>query len=222
VIITNKVVKSTAEMENLNSGNFRTTIWSNEEIRSLWKENIWFERQLTLSKSDKINMGIDLTNKTIEVQLKGTVLLQAQIMKQYPSDFMKDINQNAYINLFGHIAAIDSEWCNYPKKPIVKVLAPKDSSEVQTKIDTLKEARFEWRMNIENKFNVVINGVVFNEDSVKEIKRFEDIYRFRKDEILNKLNKDFYKPTLFLWLDDKDVKAIYRAIPEKGQVIFRN
>ena len=120
------------------------------------------------------------------------------------------------------MAFIDSEWCNYFKKPIVRIQAPADTSEVQTEIDILKEARFEWRFNIENKFIVVMNGVVLNSDSIKTINKFNDIYRFRKDELYEGFNAKHYKPTLFLWLDDKDVKAIYRAIPVKGKVIFRN
>lgn len=221
--LTNRAVKHSVTSGNLDEGEIKPTAWDNSEVRNLWKENNWLEKQLALSKSEKMNMGIDFDEKKVEVQLKGTVLLQAQILKQYPDPFMKNIDQTAYVNLFGHVSSIDSEWCNYPKKPIVTVIAPKDTSEVKTNMDTIREERFEWHISVENKYNIVINGVVFNADSVKEIKSYEDIYRYRKEEIKNNLyGQGHYKPTLFLWLDDKDVKAIYRAIPVKGKIIFRN
>ena len=76
-------VNKSLEKDNLSLADekIRATAWHDLKTRNLWKENNWLEKQLALSKSEKINIGIDLNDSTVQVQLKGTVLLQAKILK---------------------------------------------------------------------------------------------------------------------------------------------
>jgi hypothetical protein len=196
--------------------------WNIPEIKEKKKEINWLERQLLLAKSDSLNLGISLNDSIVQVQLKGTVLVQAKMIKQHPLHFFDSLNYGAYHD-FTRIAAIVEEQSTIPKKPIRKVQAPKNENEVQEfKHDTIPDPPLVWQFSLNNRINVVITGVGLDKDSVLNFQYNKNLIDYNYNYLKNNLLPETYIPTLYIWLMDKDAKSIYRAIPEKGKVVFKN
>ena len=196
--------------------------WNVAEIQEKKKEVHWLERHLTLAKSDSINLGINLTDSIVQVQLKGTVLFQAKIQQQNPAHFFDDLNYGTYLD-FTKIAKIIDESSTIPKRPLKKIQAPKNEEEAaKIKHDSIPDPLLVWKFELDNQIEVVITGIGLNKDSVPDLRFKEDLLKYNIEKIKQKWVTENYKPTLYIWLNDKDAKAIYRAIPERGKVVFRN
>ncbi len=196
--------------------------WNDAKIRNMKKDVYWMEQQLVLAKSDSINLGFNLTDSIVQVQLKGTVLFKAKILKQHPVDFLNSLKQQAYFN-FGSIASITTETSTIPKKPIKKVIAPKSENEkTEVKQDSVIVKPIVWQFSASNHFIVIITGVELDKDSVLDLRYKSDMIKYRTEQIKHDWLPKNYIPTLYIWLPDKDAKAIYRALPENGKIIFRN
>lgn len=196
--------------------------WNIPEIQEKKKEIHWLERHLTLAKSDSLNLGINLTDSIVQVQLKGTVLFQAKIQKQNPAHFFDEMNYGTYLD-FTKIAKITEEQASIPKRPLKKIQAPKNEEEAaKIKHDSIPDPLLVWKFKLDNQIEVVITGIGLNKDSVIDLRFKENMLKYNAEKIKQKLISENYIPTLYIWLNDKDAKAIYRAIPERGKVVFRN
>lgn len=211
-------------MKSDENGEITSAHWDNNEYRNLVKEKLWLEQQLELAKTDSFSIGINLRDSIVQVQLKGTVLFQAKIIAQKPSAFFRGSSKESYVNHFAQITRIDSSMANIPKRPIKKVIAPRVGQEPEeAKPDSVKSERMYWDFVTQNGINIIINGVAMNRDSTAyEIPKMSDVFSYRmKNRKVNSFSNEFM-PTLFLWLNDQDAKAIYRALPEQPRCIFRN
>lgn len=196
--------------------------WNIPEIKEKKKEINWLERQLLLAKSDSLTLGISLNDSIVQVQLKGTVLVQSKMIKQHPLHFFDSLNFGAYHD-FTRITTIVEEQSTIPKKPIKKIQAPKNENEVQEiKHDTVPEPLLIWQFSLDNKINIIITGVGLGKDSLLNFQYHKNLIAYNYNNLKKNLKSEIYTPTLYIWLNDKDAKAIYRAIPEKGKVVFKN
>lgn len=73
-----------------------------------------------------------------------------------------------------------------------------------------------------NCLQIVINGVLPGPDSTLNVQKNKDVIAYRFKHAFDNPFAKNYSPVLFLWLNDTDAKAIYRALPEKAKFIFRN
>ncbi len=195
--------------------------WNIPEVKQKKKEVHWMEQQLLLAKSDSLNLGINLADSTVLVQLKGTILLQADILKQMPENFIESPNYAAYLDITA-ISKIIQEQSTSVKRPVKKIQAPKNENEVkEVKHDSIPEAPIIWQFILDNNIEVVITGVGLGQDSLLDLNFKNDILKYNIGKLKNNLLPKTYIPTLYIWLDDKDAKAIYRAIPGNGRVVFK-
>ena len=196
--------------------------WTIPEIKEKKKEVHWLERTLALAKSDSLNLGISLTDSIVQVQLKGTVLLQAKMLHQDPYHFFDSLNYGTYLN-FTKIATIFEEQANIVKRPVIRVQAPKNENEVKEVVkDTIPDPMLVWQFKLDNQIEVVVTGVGLDKDSVFNPQYQKDLKKYKTDLFKNNIMPKTYFPTLYIWLQDKDARAIYRAIPERGKVVFKN
>lgn len=196
--------------------------WNIPEIQEKKKEVHWLERHLQLAKSDSLNLGINLSDSIVQVQLRGTVLLQAKIQKQIPSVFFENLNYGTYLD-FTKIASVVEEQATIVKRPVKRIQAPKNEDEAaKIKHDTITDPQLVWQFKLDNDIEVVITGIGSGTDSLVTVNYNKYIYKYSTDYFRKNIIPKTYMPTLYLWLNDKDAKALYRAIPENGKVVFRN
>lgn len=197
--------------------------WTNSEIKTLQKQQLWFEQQLQLAKSDSFSLGINLHDSLVQVHLKGTVLFQAKILAQKPAQYISNINKQLYLKVFGTPASIDSCAANIPKRALIKVVAPPIGTEKEAiKTDSTKVEALNWVIKSSNGMLIVVNGVKLEPDSTINIKKGSDIFSYRLRNAFDNPFSKKYNPILYLWLNDTEAKAIYRALPEKAKIIMRN
>lgn len=217
------LVDKTAESIYVEANKIPASTQNNKEIVKLKKDILWFEQQIALSESDSFSLGINLRDSVVQVQLKGTVLFQAPIIKQYPADFMQYISQSSYFYLFGKPATIAYETANIPKKPIKKVTLEKKFSEQSKDIpDSLADIPLHWEFFSNNKMPVIISGVRIQQDSTYATRIRREIFNYGMGNMHQFSSSKNYFPPLFLWLDDQDARAIFRALPSNARVVFRN
>jgi hypothetical protein len=165
---------------------------------------------------------INLSDSIVQVQLRGTVLLQAKIQKQIPAKFFEDLNYGTYLD-FTKIASVIEEQATIVKRPVKRVQAPKNEDEAaKVKHDTIPDPLLVWQFKLDNNIDVVITGIGLGADSLVANNYNKDIFNYSTEYFKKNLFPKTYIPTLFIWLNDNDAKALYRAIPEKGKVVFRN
>lgn len=214
---------STEIHSQLDSAKIITDNWTNSDIKILQKQQLWLEQQLQLAKSDSFSLGINLSDSLVQVHLKGTVLFQAKLLAQKPARYISNINKQLYLNIFGTPASIDSSVSSIPKRALIKVIAPPIGTEKETiKTDLTKPEAINWVFKSSSGLVIVINGVLLEPDSTMNIKKGSDIFKYRLKHAFDNPFAKKYAPVLYLWLNDTDAKAIYRALPEKAKFIIRN
>lgn len=207
----------------IDSSKITSDNWANSEMKALQKQQLWFEQQLQLAKSDSFSLGINLHDSSVQVQLKGTVLFQAKILAQKPARYISNVNKQLYLNIFGSPSIIDSSVSNIPKRALIKVLAPPIGTEKEAiKTDSAKTEPINWVFKSSNGLLIVVNGVLLEPDSTMNIKKCSNIFSYRLKQAFGNPFAKKYSPVLYLWLNDTEAKAIYRALPEKAKFIIRN
>lgn len=195
--------------------------WGNDEINALWKEKFWKENLLTVAKDDSMSLGINLEDSIIQLQFKGLVLSECKIFYSEPKKFLQNIDSRVYKKLFGKPSTIISYEANTQKKQYRRAKPPTEEYGDLIFLDSISNASMVWNFTSDSKLRVVVHGFDAYNDSIKITPQFKaDMLKFRMQ---NDKNQSEYLPTLYIWMDDTEAKAIYRALPhEKALLIFRN
>ena len=197
-------------------------LYQEGEARDLAEEIFWLEQKLELAKSDSICLIVDLSDSLVQIHLKGMDLFHSKILKKYPKKVLNSVNQAVYQQL-AKFTEIKSEVANVPKKPIKKVKAPKNGiPKAETEKNSIPNPDLIWHFVTGENIRIVITGVKMNSDSAFVINPRKDLMKYKTQEFLSEIIPSDYSPTVYLWLNDTDAKAIYRAVPEKGKILFRN
>ncbi|RIH66764.1 hypothetical protein D1164_03995 [Mariniphaga sediminis] len=199
-----------------------TAGWNNSEVRKLQKDIFLLEQLRVLAQSDSISMVIDLSDSTVQLQLKGMELFHTKILRKYPGVFLDDLSQEAY-RRFAQITCIGNEKANLSKKPVKKIQAfQKETIGSGAETANLQNAPVNWSFVTGNNVCVVITGVKLNQDSTFIMHPTYDLIKYFTRNFFNEIFPETYSPVLYLWLNDNDARAIYRAVPLEGKILFRN
>ncbi|MBN1652075.1 MAG: hypothetical protein JW857_12150 [Bacteroidales bacterium] len=206
-----------------NESQYSNINWSESELAALTKEKLWLENQLLLAKDDSMSFGINLKDSLVQVQFKGVPLIQAKINYIRPANFLSKANAHFYTTLFAKPFQVLDEQVNFAKKPIkrMKVIAGADA--VALTKESVKEKLFYWEFVTDNKLRIVLYGNNSIQDSIAEAPSFtKERLKFELKRKSDNPKNQNYHPTLFLWINDKEAKAIYRSLPKYPKIIFLN
>jgi hypothetical protein len=194
------------------------------ETLQLTKQVFLLEQKLELAKSDSISLAIDLSDSLVQIQLEGLDLFHTKILHQHPRNFLNPGNLKTHRHL-AMVTEIESEVANVPKRPVKKVKAPKIGipvSETKIQTDTIPNPELIWQFTTENNIRVVITGVKMALDSTFKFQPQKDLLQYKTFDFLNEIIPEEYSPVVYLWVNDSEAKSIFRAVPEKGKVLFSN
>jgi hypothetical protein len=195
--------------------------WDNPGLKDLWKDKFWIQNQIALAKDDSMSLGVNFEDSTMQLLFKGLTLSKCKILYKEPGNFLKDINSKVYEKFFGNPVKIISGEANTQKKAFRRMKPPTTEDGEPTYLDSIMNDPIIWNFTTSNDIRFVIHGFDAHNDTAKIVPSFKsDILKFRLQK--NKEDRSVYFPTLFIWMDDKDAKAIYRALPHEARVIFRN
>jgi|GEM_PF-5866042 len=196
--------------------------WNDHEIRRLQKDIIWFEQLLALAKHDSISLVVNLNDSVVQISLRGLELLQTKILRQYPANFMVSAGEATWMH-YSRISQIKNEMAGIPKRQVKKVVAFASAGNAHEPSEDQENQRpLYWKITTAGNLGVVITGVKMSADSTYVLQSGRDLLKYRANEFLKDPFPSEYTPTVYLWLDDRDAKAIYKAVSSKGNVLFRN
>jgi len=194
--------------------------WENEGQQNLWNEKFWIENQIRVSKEDSMSLGINFKDSTIQLQFKGLPLIKSRIARTWPEHFLSSLSAENYSKIFGHLLTIDNANANISKRPFRKMIVTAEGNTQAVDTLTYKPKAFSWSFVTNNNIRIVIKG--YGTDSLETVPSFRyDVLKFRIAEKTISPFTDF-TPTLFIWINDKEAEAIYRALPKNASVIVRN
>ncbi len=196
--------------------------WSLQEQRDLWTEKFWIVNQLAISKLDSMSLGICFSDSSFQLIFKGLPLIKAPIRQVWPQHMLADMDPRIYAKLFSVPAIMVSDTANLPKKVFRKVRVNTEGEAVPVDSAGVVEGCLSWTFVTNNHLRFVVTGYgcdsLDGEPSVKT-----DLLAYRIHAIWGDLFfRETYMPTIFIWLNDADAKAIYKALPRHAAVIVRN
>jgi hypothetical protein len=195
--------------------------WNEPESRQLIKDLYWVEQLVDLAQSDSISMTVNLEDSVIQIGLKGLVLFETKILKQYPDDFPGSQKKDVYFH-FATLSSIVSEFAGIPKKPVRKMAVMGSGEGIDHQNEYNSHKPFYWSFNTGNDFRVILTGISEKEVSHSSFLLFKNLLLFKFFDFIKEPLNIKYKPILYLWVDEQDVKTIYRSQPSGGKVLFRN
>lgn len=197
----------------------------------LMKDKAWVESRVKMAANDSIGLSIDLEKHTIQMELKGVVIMKTNIRDYSTSGFFKRMDGNVYFSMFGSPLTIQKFESSIEKNPFKIVQAPKTGEEaetISTKKDSLPKENVFWTVILDRDFELNIQGI----DSISESQskyRLGKGFEFNRDlkNILNsfqhiiKFKKPVYTPEILISIPENEAKAILRALPRNALVTIR-
>lgn len=219
------------------------TISGNPSLIDLMKEKAWVESRLKMAAGDSIGLSIDLGQHTIQMELKGVVVMKSKIRDYSTSGFFKRMDGNVYFAMFGTPLTIQAYESSIEKNPFKVIQAPKTKTAEEIKAeeeaplapskpaattDSIPDETVFWTVKLDRDFELNIQGI----DSVAEAQSKYKLgkgFEFKRDirNIMNsfehivKFKKPVYTPEILISIPENEAKAILRALPRNASVTIR-
>lgn len=194
----------------------------------LFREKNWLETRLILSKTDSIYLSINFNDSLVQLEMKGVVLAQMEMLDFKYDRFFDEISPGVYLHLFATQVQVDSTFSTIEKAPVTIKKAVSINSEIKSEVpDTIKKIEsVHWISWLDNGVRINIEGIgtgVSAESWRNEVFWVSQDFRKIAKAIsqISTLKKPDYYPEITLVLTDRDAKTIFRALPEKPFVSFR-
>jgi hypothetical protein len=198
------------------------------KLLPLVKEKAHKQAQITLAQGDSIGLILNFKEKKASLMLKGVEIHSSQIISYTKDKVFDGIKSPAYRKIFTDPIHNISEYTTVIKEPIVYKKAPKDTIEAMKMLTLPVAPELEpayVNFDLEYGFKLILVQNEWITDAEKEI---EKKYKLdvRKQYINNTLGtalsfkNSTYTPTITVVLTNKEVRAIYRALPQKASIVM--
>lgn len=197
----------------------------------LMKEKAWVESRLKMAASDSVGLSIDLGQHTIQLELKGVVVMKSKIKDFSTSGFFKRMDGNVYFSMFGSPLTIEKFESSIEKNPFKVVIAPKNEAEAEAaaaKKDSIPDENVFWTVKLDRDIELNIQGIDSISESQSKYKLGKG-FEFKRDlknignsfKHIFKFEKPTYTPEILISIPENEAKAILRALPRKASVTIR-
>lgn len=191
-------------------------------------ERSFKESLFELSEKDSIQMAVNLNDSVVCLYINGVKIHQTQVTYFEEDKLLMKLSNGAYLKIFSKPLEINQTYATIVKEPIVIRQAPKDTAEANLnawKPDTLVQnpayILFDLEVGIRLIFEQEITSS-FNERWVKFgfyrrlwIANMRDLfYHF------SHFTQPDYTPTITIKMPADDLRAIYRALPQRAYVVI--
>jgi len=205
----------------------------NPELIGLMKDKALLESRLKMAADDSIGLTIDLSEKIIQLELNGLVVMKSKIRDYSASGFFKQMNANVYFDMFGTPLTITRIESSIEKNPFKVIQAPKDTIAAQqaaaaAKKDTLREENVFWTVRLDRDIELNIQGIDSISDSQSKYKLGQGFESKRdRQNILNafkkiiKFEKPSYTPQILISIPENEAKTILHALPKRSLITIK-
>ncbi|NLU38701.1 MAG: hypothetical protein GXX78_07405 [Bacteroidales bacterium] len=233
VVITAAPLRKVAELNRLATSdsvfmNKYTAIATYPKLLPLVKEKAHLQAQIEMAESDSIGLVINVKEKKASLMLKGVEIHSSLIKELNIDPVFKGIESPAYRKMFTNPIHNVGEYSSVIKEPIVYKKAPKDTIEAM-KMLTLpvapepEPAYVNYDLQYGIKLILVQDKWETEADLIEEKKYTDDMKKLRIHNsigLLKNLREPSYIPVISAVMDGKEVRAIYRALPQKANIVF--
>lgn len=196
---------------------------NNQKYIALQNEIAFFKAQLSMAKTDSIGLIISIPNNSMALDISGVDVSVAKIINSKFSRSLYAIDHRALTIMLSEPLRITNSVASIEKEPIINKIAQKDTTEASLPDKTqeiIKDEPVYFELTLENELKIL----VIQQEELSKISRFKfsldlAVQRAIKDtKSILKFRLPDYSPVIQLIVSEKDARAIYRAIPEKGKI----
>lgn len=190
------------------------------------KEKAYREALLKLATKDSIQLAVNLGDSIVCLYINGIRIHRTKIISSEQDQFLGSMPGIQVAGLFSRPMPITRHYATIVKMPVVERQAPKDTLEAATnawKPDTLIQRPAFLLLETENGIDLILEQeeeAGIRDDLVKI--GFNNMINLRRTigSIRNFVGfrKQDYHPRIIIQLPAKDLRAVYRALPEKAFV----
>jgi hypothetical protein len=197
------------------------------ELFTLQKKKTFLEARLKMARTDSIGLAVDLPDSVLTLDINGIILHRAKINRYKASKTFRAINPETCLGLCSEPLRIISHRATVERIPVIYRKAPKDSieaaeylSEVPDTIITkppmvIFSADHYIQLHLYPSEDIPFSGkfikLMFN--TVQELK----LHRYYLSCII-RLKLPAYHPRIKIYLADREIISIYRALPEDARL----
>ena len=195
----------------------------------LMLQKAYLSSRMMRASDDSIGLALDISSGTIALEIKGVVLFERAIIESGLSPYFRALDDTTLFRLTAKPYAVTAFRSTIIKEPIVEKKAPKDTSEVELsdfQIDTSYREPAFLVIELDNGVEVVLkqyHGISFRD----QFKYGSFIFRERMNRVGNVFHALIrgrvprYTPRITAELSAKDIRIIYRALPQKPRISLR-
>ena len=204
-------------------------ITSDSTFLSLFKEQAYLQSRVVMAETDSVYLTLNLAEKVINIEISGVVVHSTPINEIKASKLITDGDEFVITSLLSAPLTIVSDTSSIAKIPIIKKIAPKDTSEF--KPDAIPDTAFYEPVNYILETDRGIKIFVYQSEDInhgdkKDRLMFDLRHRLFNTKAALKNILAFklpeYQPFIKIKIPSADAKIIYRAIPRNGQIgIYR-
>ncbi len=219
-------VETSALDENVSSADLQSRF---DSLSILRKQAAFLSARYELSKQDSIYLVVDLIDSVASLEVKGVSVHKARILGVDVSHSLKLFHAKDFSLWLEYPFELKSATATIPKYPIVVKNAPKDTLEAakQEAVPTIPHREDVFiTMNFTKNLRVVLSQAE-QLDSIGKI-RIDSLKWEKRKTHLNKAYQslttfqyDKISPFINIKLSKVDVTIIYRALPDKPQMVLR-
>lgn len=197
-----------------------------EQDYHLERKAAFLKARAEMAESDSVCLVIDLTDSLVMLELQGVMLLRSRIAKIESSNIFKRFNKNTYLEYFSRSFEIDTDYSIFPKEAFIIKQAPKDTTETAppvAKPDTLNKEAVCFNLYLDRNLMIDTRQI----DTLKN-KQYLEYHKFLRKERIGKQIESLlrfsvpeYQPWIRIEIPAVDVKSIYKAMPNHGQVAVK-
>jgi hypothetical protein len=203
-------------------------VYNHPEMSPLVKEKAFKEALIKLAEQDSIQMVFDGSDSTVNLFLKGVRIHHVHIETLKKDKLFDRMPLKQKVKLFSQPLSVQSQTATIEKEPVVVRYAPKNEQEAPLTAwqpDTLVQNPAFVCFSMDHGIQIILeqtNNLTL-QDKWQKFKFYAHLKWIHSNRAMVnfiRLKKQEYHPVITIKIPVDDLRAIYRALPNKALMVI--
>lgn len=197
------------------------------ELFTLQKKKTFLESRLKMARTDSIGLAVNLPDSVLTLEINGIILHRAKIIRYSASKFFRAISPETSLGICSESLRIISHRATIEKVPVIYRKAPKDSIEAAESLAEVPDTILTKPPLVIFSADHYIQLLLFPSEDLTFHGKFVKLMFNTMQELrlhryylscIIRLKMPAYHPRIKIYLADREIISLYRALPENAKL----